>query len=205
MALLAAEILSEANLRTGRAESDVNIPLKGILHDLSTRGLCLEAEEILALVTNDCDYAFSTFINKFKRIKNVVILDSAGVPSNPLTKITWNQYKERLSANLSAGEPKEFCIYPERVNEILYLSPKPNATNYPSTKISGTIKHDDTTTISYDEKYRELLIEGCCFKIEAKYNIDSPKTKAHFDLYENEIFKIFADTPTISVSQYNDI
>ncbi len=205
MSLSAAEVLTQVNLRTGRAESDIDTQLKGILHDLSLRGLCLEAEETLTLTTDDCDYEFSAFTNKFKKIKTVVIVDSAGVPSKPLTKITWDQYKERLAGNLSAGEPGEFCIFPERVNEVLYLSPKPNATNYPYAKISGPLKHDDSTTISYDEKYRELLIEGCCYKVEAKYNIDSQKTKEHFALYENEISKMFGDSSTIRQSQYSDI
>jgi len=205
MTLLIADILSLANERTGRSESDINTFMKGILHDLSTRGLNLEAEETLTLVTDDFDYAFSTFTNKFKRIKNVVILDSSSVPSSPLTEISWKRYKERLSENLSNGEPIEFCIYPTLLNEVLYLSPKPNATNYPSAKISGDLKHDDTTTIIFDEKYRELLIEGVCWKIESKYNVDGEKTKARLELYEIEIQKIFGSGKTISFGEYGDI
>lgn len=205
MALLIADILSEANSRTGRAESSGDTFLKGILHDLSSRGLCLEAEETLALVTDDCDYAFSTFTNKFKRIKEVVILDSNSVPSMPLEEISWKRYKERLSENLSNGEPVEFCIYPTLLNEVLYLSPKPNATNYPYAKISGQLKHNDNTTIIFDEKYRELLIEGFCWKIETRYNVDGEKTKARFELYEIEIQKIFGSKNTISFGEYSDI
>jgi len=206
MAITVAEILSKANGRTARAESDVNDYIKAVLHDLATRGLALEAEESEALVTDQANYVFTLFANKFQHIKQVVIIDSSSVPSLPLTEITWKQYKERLESNASATEPVEYCIFPQRGAKTLYLWPKPNATNYPSVKVSGTLRHDDSTTVSsYHEQYRELMIYGVCWKIEEYYNVDSSKTKEWRGLYEGEITKMFGDLPTIGQSEYSDI
>lgn len=205
MPITANEILTEANSRTGRAESSIDTFLKGVLHDLSTRGLSLEAEEEVNLTTDQPNYVFSGFTNKFNRIKQVVIIDSDDDPSDPLTEISWKRYKERLANTLSNGEPTEFCVYPTRGAKTLYLSRKPNAVNYPKMKISGTLRHGDTTTISYLEEYRELLIEGVCWKIESKYNVNGEKARARFELYENEINKLFGDQPTIGLSEYSDI
>lgn len=206
MAITVAEILSKANGRTGRAESDVNDYIKAILHDLAVRGLSLETEEAKTLTDSQANYVFTGFTAKFQHIKEVVIIDSNDIPSLPLTEITWKQYKERLEANLSATEPVEYCIYPKIGAKTLYLSPKPNATNYPSMKVSGTLRHDDSTTVSsYHEHYRELMIYGVCWKVEEYYNVGSNKAISWQGLYEAEITKIFGDLPTIGLGEYSDI
>jgi hypothetical protein len=206
MSLLVADLLALANSRTGRAETDNDKFLLPILHDLTIRGCFLEAEETVTLSSEDPSYAFSTFTNDFKSIKTVVIIDSDDDPSGPLQEISWTKYKERLAQTLSAGEPVEYCIYPGRINRVLYLSPKPNTTNYPYVKISGPIRHaDSTSSISFPERFRELLVEGMAWQIERHYNPDSTKTAEHKGYYENELAKHFGDTPTVSRGRYSDI
>jgi len=205
MALLVADILTAANSRTGRAESNINTFMRGVLHELSNRGLALSTEEAFTLTDEDYDIAFTEFTAKFNKIKVITITDSNDLPSDPLRKINWKQFKERLSQNLAAGEPVEYCIYPEFGAKTLYLSPKPDADNYPTANISGTLRHDDTTTISYPEEYRELLISGVCWMIERKYKVDGPKAAARAGEFKAEILKMFSNVPTIGLSEYSDI
>lgn len=205
MALLIADILTAANSRTGRAESDIETFMNGVLHELSNRGLALSDEEAFGLTTDDYDILFSAMTKKFNKIKVITITNSSGVPSAPLREISWRTFKERLSGNLSSGEPYEYCIHPRFGAKTLYLSPKPNATNYPTANISGTLRHPDSTTISYPVEYRELLIVGICWMIERKYKSDGPKAKAHEGGFEAEILKMFGNVPTIGLSEYSDI
>jgi len=205
MAIAVADILTAANGRTGRAESDVDTFMKGVLHELSSRGLALSDDEAFSLTTDDADILFTALTKKFNKIKIITIDDSNGVPSEPLRRINWDKYQVRLSENLSSSEPTEFCIHPPFGAKTLYLSPKPNATNYPTANISGTLIHDDTTTINYPNEYRELLIAGVCWLIEAKYKIDGSKTVARFKAFEREISIMWGNVPTIGHVKYNDI
>src|SRR3990167_2145889 len=188
MTITAAELRTIGNERTGRSESqdDVDKFIKSGVTDLSTRGIALEAEETETLVDNTPNYAESGLSNSFKKINAITILDSDSNESAPLDEISWQRYKERVSQEIAKDKPREYA----RFNSTLYLWPPPNATNYPSMKVSGTIYHADSTTISFSDRFRECLTQFVIYKIYEKYGLGDSKGKLHMSLYADEFNKL---------------
>ena len=204
MSITAASLLAIGNERTGRSESqaDVDKFITSAVADLSTRGIALEAEETVTLTTSDPSYLESAFTNPFKKIDAITIVDSDSNESDPLTEISWQRYKERVAQGTANDKPKEYA----RFAETIYIWPPPNATTYPSMKISGTIYHADSTTISFANRFRECLTQYVIAKIYEKYGI-SEKAKYHIALYADEFNKLLGDqnSKEISMVRYNDI
>src|SRR3990167_6891553 len=105
MTITAAELLAIGNERTGRSESqtDVDKFIKSCVHDLTSRGINLEAKETVTLSTSDPSYLESAFTNAFKKIDAITIIDSDSNESEPLDEITWQRYKERVAQETSNG------------------------------------------------------------------------------------------------------
>ena len=205
MTITPAELLAIGNERTGRAETQAQVDkfIKSWVHDLTLRGVKLEAEESVTLVDEQPNYVESALTNKFKKIDVITILDTDGEENAPLDEISWQRYKERVAEGHAAGEPKEYA----RFNETVYLWPKPDTGTYPTAKISGTIYHADSTTISYSDRFRECASQFIIFKIHEKYGYASTKGKPHLDLYEHEVSKIISDQATKEKTfvRYNDV
>lgn len=206
MTITAAELLTISNERTGRSEAqaDVDKFIKSCVHDLTSRGIVLEAEETEALVTSQANYSETSLLtNSFKKINAITILDSNSKESEPLEEISWQRYKERVAQETANDKPKEYA----RFNETIYIWPPPNATSYPSMKISGTIYHADSTTISFANRFRECMSQYVIAKIYEKYGMAETKGKIHMALYADEFNKLFGDqnSKEVSVQRYSDI
>src|SRR3990167_1685406 len=205
MTITASESRTIGNERTGRSESqdDIYKFIKAAVHDLSSRGINLEAEETVTLVDSQSNYVESAFSNTFKKIDAITIIDSANTESAPLDEISWQRYKERVSQSISDDKPKEYA----RFNNTIFLWPPPEAADYPSIKISGSIYHEDSTTISFANRFREALTQYVIFKIYEKYGVGETKGKLHANLYNDEFNKLVGDqnSKEVSIQRYNDI
>ena len=191
MSITATELRSIGNGRTGRAKTqdDIDVFVKSWVADLTTRGIVLEASEDLTLVDEQANYAESGLTNLFKEGLVITVLDTDDDESSPLLEISWNRYKERVGQAVTPGKPAEFV----RFNDTLYLWPKPDTDNYPTLRISGTIYHADSTTISYADRFRECGIQYIIYKIyESLGYLYRPKALAHFQSYESELNKLLS-------------
>ena len=149
--ITAAELLAQANLEAGRAETDIDWFVKEWVSDLTIQGVFLEGEESVVLVDEQPNYLESAFTNLFKKINAITIVDTDEEESDPLTEISWQRYKERVAQSVSPGKPREYC----RFNDTIFLWPKPDADLYPSMSVSGTVHHADSTTIAYPDRFRK--------------------------------------------------
>ena len=201
--ITAAELLAQANLEAGRAETDIDWFVKEWVSDLTIQGVFLEGEESVVLVDEQPNYLESAFTNLFKKINAITIVDTDDGESDPLTEISWQRYKERVAQTVSPGKPREYC----RFNDTVFLWPKPDVDLYPSMNVSGTVHHADSTTIAYPDRFRKCGLFYMIFRIYAKYGYAETKGVAPFKIYEIEVEKIKANQSTKRVSTvgYNDI
>ena len=191
MTITAAELRTIGNDRTGRVKSQADIDkfVKSWVADLTTRGIVLEATEDVTLVNEQANYIESAFTNLFKGNLVVTVLDTNSNESNPFLEISWDRYKQRVAQSVASGKPREFV----RFNDTFYLWPAPLIANYPTLRISGTIHHSDSTTISYPDRFRECGIQYIIYKIWESFGyLYRPKASAHFQSYEFELNKLLS-------------
>ena len=189
MSITPAELRTIGNERTGRSKSQTDIDkfVKSWVADLTTRGIVLEASEDVTLTDEQANYLESALTNAFKEGPVVTVIDDDDNESKPLLEISWHRYKERVGQGVTPGKPQEFT----RFNDTFYLWPAPDTDNYPTLRISGTIYHTDSTTISYADRFRECGIQYVIYKIyESLGYLYRPKTTAHFQSYEFELDKL---------------
>lgn len=157
MALVIEDIRVEVNQRTGRSWTlaQFTLALKAVLHDLAKEGL-LKTRSSVTCAVGTANYA----ITDAKKLLYAQIYNTSDTDwSEPLDLITENEYREELAKNSSNSEPTKATL----INGSIYVSPAPDSTNY-TLYYAVTKRHADSTTIEYDEEYREGLIEGCCYK-----------------------------------------
>lgn len=204
MALTNTELLAIGNERTGRSESQVDVDkfVKSFVHDLSIRGVWVEGEETKALVDSTPDYAESGLANSYNKILAITILDTNSKESSPLEEISWKKYKERVAQAVSDGKPSEYC----RFKDTLYLWPQPDFALYPNMKVSGTIFHSDSTTIAFNERFRECASQYIIMKIYEKFGM-TDKRKEYLATYrlERSALVSMQANQRISRQRYNDI
>lgn len=184
MTITSADLYTAVNARTGRT-GDHDTELKAILHDLAIRGVEIRAEDTQALTTGTRNYTVPT---SAKRVILIVPVDSSSLEGDPLTQKTWEEYKWLRSQNAGNGRP----LYFTTENGVIYLDPPPNATTYPNMKITSVKYHaDGVTTISWNDRMREALIEGVCWKVLLGLDLGGSNIGApHKTEYELEIEKL---------------
>lgn len=207
MSITAEELRTIGNAETGRSETQDQIDkyVKEWAHELTTKGIVLEAEEDITLVDEQPNYVEATYLttNTFKKISAITIVDTNDEESPPLEEISWQRYKERNAQSSTPTKPSEYA----RFNKTLFLWPPPDTDLYPTARVSGTIRHADSTTISYHERFRKCASMYIIFRIHMKYGYADTKGKPFFGLYENSREDLMSDQSTreVSVQRYNDI
>jgi hypothetical protein len=205
MAITSSEIRTDANGETSRSETQDQIDkyVKDGMSFLGNNGLVIEGEESISFVDEQPNYVESGFTNSYKKISVVVVVDSSGNDSEPLREIGWSRYKERVSIGSPKGEPKEYCRYADTV----FVWPKPNATTYPTMKLSGDIRHGRTTTISFPDRYKEAILNYVIYRIFKKYTLLERAGKVFGVLSKVDIPLLLSDEikKTKSTIRYSDI
>jgi len=100
--------------------------------------------------------------------------------------ITEGEYREAIGGDLSNSLPAKATFY----NGSIYLTPAPSSTDY-DLYYKVLIGHaDDVDTISFDDEFREGIIEGVCFKSYELAGLqDKPKAIYHKQLYDEQKMK----------------
>jgi hypothetical protein len=183
MALTLAALLTLVNEITGRAETDLTNFLRNVIHDLERDSVFLEATESITLTAGTRNYALSGLTYTYRKPFHLQPKDSTPLYYAELDEVSYEEYRDRLTNNAGNSQPRVFSVF----NESIYLDPPPSST-YATMDIWGPILHGDTmTTISYTEKFRNLLVNGCAFEVFKRYGLsDVQKAKDCLSLYESE-------------------
>lgn len=170
MSLAIADLLTLVNEITGRAETDLTNYLRNVIHDLERDSVFLEGREEITLVTGTRSYAMSGLTNSYRLPIHLQPLDTDDLVYQELDEVSYEEYRDRLCANSGNGKPDVFAIF----NNTIYLDPPPDADTYDVLECWGKINHGDTvSTILYDEKYRNLLVNGCAYFVFLRYGLQA--------------------------------
>jgi len=184
MALAIADLLTLVNEITGRSETSLVDELRNIVHDLEAETVFLEGEETFALTTSLETYALSALTNTYRRPIHLQPIDTDGDEHIELIEKSYQWFRDRLVYTAGDYRPTHFAIWDATIH--IWRTP---TSIYSNMKIWGRLLHTDdvATTISYPEKYRNLLVNGCAAEVFKRYGlVDSPKYLALKQLYENE-------------------
>jgi len=187
-----AEVLSVVNARLARGETSIDIELRNILYDISTRENFLGKEATRDTVVDQYVYSLP---DNFKDMNTLRLNDTA-----LLKRITFENLQKTYIDITSSGEPEYYALK----NNYLWLDIKPNAVF--TMRLWYSIYHpDDVESIEFAEQFREAINEGVIMKICEKYE-DWEGVKGHLPLYEREIQKrIDSVERTMYFQKYNDI
>jgi len=164
MAILKAEILTEVNQNLGRAETDIDVEIRDVLYDLSSRDNFL-LNSSLAGVTTD-SVAYISLPDDFKELKSIVLNDGSQ-DGDPLTKITWEEYLQNISGSPSDSEPEHYVIH----NDLIWLEPNPDG-EYTVKMYFWRYHTSAITTILFPEQFRKCINAGVTAAVAASFQLD---------------------------------
>ncbi len=190
MSFIKANILTEVNSKTGRAETDIDNIFIGVLTKLSRDHDLLWAQGAIALDDGTKSHAVPA---DYKETIAIVVIDSDGNRSEPLTEISFREYlklREHEVDGSNENEPKKFAIH----NNLIWPWPVPNK-DYTSSEHHYSKYHSVTVfdTITFSQLIQEAVIQGCCFGVYEKYGqSQSDAAKGHLTAFREEVRRIKA-------------
>jgi len=204
MAISKANILSEVNSRTGRAETSIDSLIKAILLDLTIDFPFLKREVYTSTVAGQASYIIDDFSSDNATEYFRTVLFGKIDDNEPMIEFAnFEAYQEAIADETQSnwGEPEYFVVY----DGILYLYPTPDAQYTVTLFVTSVI--NDPDNIVLPDIFEEALIEGCCFKLyESKGQAGNTAAKAHLSLYQDAVRKLkkLYRFPVNQVA-YNDI
>lgn len=197
MSLSKANILTEVNKRTGRAETDIDSILKAVLLDLTIDFPFLIGEFYTSTIKGQPDYSLE---DTYRKVSLVKVDDKT-----PLFELnTWEEYQTLIAEETESneGEPKCWILH----NRVLYLHPTPDKV-YTLTIFSSYIERD-VNSIDLDDNFEEVLITGCEFMLYRSKGLGtSPEAILALKLYEKQkedLKKVYSGESADKI-EYHDI
>lgn len=205
MSFSGANVLTAVNDRTNRAETEIDQELKAVLTYLSREHDLLVASGTIAFADGDKDYDIPT---NYKDTVAIIVVDSDGRRSKPLTKISFERYLARRGGEIDGtceNEPKEFAVF----NSVIYPWPVPNEA-YSSSEHHYKTYHSRSSiaTITFSDLIMEAVVEGCCFWLNKSFGLaETPAAKTHWAAFTREINRIKAQYTNANIGpvEYRDV
>lgn len=205
MSFTGANVLTQVNSRTNRAETEIDQELKAVLTYLSREHDLLVVSGTIAFADGDKDYNVPT---DYKDTVAIIVVDSDGRRSKPLTKISFEKYLARREGEIDGSnenEPLEFAVY----NGVVYPWPVPNEA-YTSSEHHYTTYHsrDSIATITFSDLIMEAVIEGCCYHLYKNLGLaETSAAKGHLLSFKDEISKILSEYTNRNIGpvEYRDV
>ncbi len=190
MSFLKADILTIVNTRTGRSETDIDNIFIGVLTKLSRDHNLLFVQGTVALADGVKSYAVPT---DFKETIAIVVIDSDGNRSKPLTEISFEEYLSLRSNEVDGNnenEPRKYAVH----NNLIWPWPVPDQA-YTNTEHHYSTYHSvtDFDTITFSQIIQEAVVEGCCYGMYKNFGLaDTEGAKTHLSGYREEVRRIKA-------------
>ncbi len=198
MTITKAQVLDVVNGRLNRAETSIDTELLWALVDISGREDFITREAYRNTEAGKKDYGLP---ENFREMKLLQIWDGSRF-TEPLNKLTFNQYRLLATSIDEATDPTDFTVE----QNVLWVFPTPNRAV--ELRMFYTIYHpDDLDDILFPDQFREAVYQGTLMKVAEKYGLKDSIDR-HLQLYEMEVDKMITnlarkDTPTIV--KYKDI
>ena len=170
-----AEILAVVNKRLNRSETDIDEEIRSILYDISSRADFLKKEGTRNTVKSRAYYSVP---DDFKD-KLVIKIDD----SEPLDRITFAEYQQKIADDTSESEPTDFALH----DDFIWLYPTPDAV-YEMTLFYAIYHPNNVANILFGEQFRECIYKGVLMEVCNGYELYDAGDKWEIK-YEREILK----------------
>ena len=173
MSMTNAQILTEVNARTNRAETDISTIRNAVLTDLSMAWNFLEKTSSVTVSAAAQSAALPSGCIKVKSVT-----DSSGKVLQP---VSIEELLNFQAVNPATGVARKWSQH----NDSLYVYPAPTSeTTYTAYHSYESVDVDD-----FDDCFDEAIVEGCCFKLYESLGLlgELPAAQTHLELYRAQL------------------
>lgn len=201
MSILKAEILSQVNSETARAETNIDDIIRDVLTDLSLDIDTPVKHAYCRTEVGTAIYDLSSYPEIFKKVDCVKI--NTGEPLKKIESL--EQYQALIADETTADydEPDSYFIH----NNAVYLYPTPDAI-YNLNMFATTVEADEND-IDVDDVCKPAIVQGCIYRLYASKGLGANTfAQTHLQLYmqwKEKLVSFFSNRTRNGQAKYNDI